>query len=47
MTILVDATVIAAPPPSPQFWGSMSHSKPPELGVLGPEVLHKSLVWYE
>jgi hypothetical protein len=33
-----DAIVPAEPPPGPQFWGSMSDSKPPELGVWGPEV---------
>jgi hypothetical protein len=42
-----DAIGPAEPPPGPQFWGRMSDSKPPELGVWGPEVLQQIVDLYE
>jgi hypothetical protein len=34
--------ILAEPPPGPQFWGSKRGSKPPELGVWGPEITHQT-----
>lgn len=33
----VDRKFPAEPPPGPQFWERKSDSKPPELGVWGPD----------